>query len=176
MGRLACLFALIATVSLAVPAVASSSVGSGSGRYGYSAVPEGRCQYGWIQQGGLLQLTGGPPVVRGANLTRKRRNERTAARYHVILVDLAGNTISTSGWSSWAWVSERSTVSWQGDTWFQANWRGFYRLGYFIEWSTAKRRVGSYYHLVDTYRYYDQYNIGPSGPLSACGAITAEYG
>jgi hypothetical protein len=176
MTRLRRPLALIAVVALAAPAGASASVGSGSGKYGYSSVPEGRCQYGWIQQGGLLQVTGGPPVAGGANLRRKRRNERTAVRYYVLLVDTVGNTIDTSGWSSWTWVSERSTVSWQGDTLFRANWRGFYRLGYFLEWSTAKRRVGSYYHLVDTYQYFDQYNIGPSGPLSACGAITAEYG
>jgi hypothetical protein len=176
MKQLGWLLALAAAIAISVPAGASASVGSGSGKYGYSSVPEGSCQYGWLYQGGLLQLTGGPPVVQGANLKRRKRNDRTAVRYYVLLVDLAGTQINASSWSSWAWVGERSTVTWQGDTWFRANWRGFYRLGYFIEWATARRRVGSYYHLVDRYQYYDQYNVGPSGPLSSCGAITAEYG
>ncbi len=165
---------IVAALALALPTAASASVGSGTGKYGYSAVPEGFCQYGWIQQGGLLQLTAGPPVIQGANLRRRKRNEWTMVRYLVTLVDLAGTQLNATGWSNWQWVRERSTVTWPGSNWFQADWRGFYRLGYFVEWATAKRRVGTYYHLVDTYKYEDQYGAGPYGPLSSCGAITAE--
>ena len=80
-----------------------------------------RCR---LYQGGLLQLTGGPPIVQGANLKRRAANYWTAVRYYVLLVDLAGTQLNASSWSSWAWVGERSTVTWQGDTWFRANWRG----------------------------------------------------
>ena len=160
----------------ATPAQAQSTVLSGAGARGSSYIPEGRCKYGNTGLRGFLDTSVGPPTVSGVNRRRRRRHERSWARYRVELVDVAAGhaTLTTSAWSSWLSVREDVTRTWAGNTGFTADWRGNYRLDVLIEWWTSKRRIGWRWHRLLRYGFIDQYNTGPYGPISSCHHFQVE--
>jgi hypothetical protein len=163
-------------LSFAASAEAQSYVLTGAGARGSSYLPEGRCKYGNTGLRGILDTGVAPPVVGGANVRARRRNERTWVRYRVELVDVnAGHaTLITSNWSGWLRVSERATRTWTGFSAFAADWRGNYRLDVLIEWWTSKRRIGWRWHRLERYAFFDQYNTGPYGPISSCHHFQVE--
>jgi hypothetical protein len=156
-------------------AYAQSIVVSGSGYRGSSHVEAGACKYGNTGLRGTLTTTVAPPTVSGVNM-RRRRGERSWARYAVFLVDANNGhrKLQASSWSGWLRVRERVKSTWTGSTAFVADWQGNYRADVVIEWWNATRRVGRRKHRVTSYWWYDQYGTGPYGPVSSCHHLQVE--
>jgi hypothetical protein len=177
-GRAARAWTLGVLVALlcSVPAAAQADVLAAKGKRGRSAVPTGHCKYGNTGLRGFLTTSVRPPVVTGANLRRRRRNDRTSVRYAVYLVDATNGhrTLEVSNWSGWLRVREATRATWSGTTSFTYDWSGNYRVDLRVEWWKAGRRVGWRAHRVTSYQFFDQYNAGPYGPISSCHHFQVE--
>ena len=159
---------LAALVTCLAVAPAHAYVLASAGKRGASRSSAARCEYRNTGLRGYLTLTAFPPVVRGANLRRGRR-DLTWVRYKAYWVDgYTGNTLVSSGWSSWRLASDRRRTTWGGSTYWSADWRGNYLLDIRVEWWKRSRRIGWRAHRTGTYYYYDQYDRGPYGPFSSC--------
>jgi hypothetical protein len=150
----------------AVPAAEAHRVLDQYGRVGATALPSsGTCKY---RVGGRLEVGSNGPSVTGANL-RRRRRDVTFARYKVYLV--SGNSIEgQTGWSGWIRVSDRAWSGWSGYTYFNGDWRYQYHLDFFFEWWKGGRRRGWRDYRMESFLQWDQYNLGPFGPVGACVA------
>jgi hypothetical protein len=158
--------------ALLIPVVpAQAQVTGGAGWRGSSYLPQADCKYSNNGLRGWLTASVSGPSVTGTNTSRRRHYERSWARYAVWLVGVySGSTYAVSNWSSWLRVRERSWRSWNGITALSADWAGDYRLEVRFEWWRNGRRIGWRSHRITSYRYFDQYNVGPYGPLSWCMA------
>jgi hypothetical protein len=165
--RVGLLAALLATVLGAAPAADAHSVLAERGWTGASYIPDrGVCKF---RVGGVLQVGTNPPTVTGPNL-RRRRRDLTRARYAVWFMRGNGEVLDASNWSGWIRVSDRGWSTWNGFTAFNGDWRNNYLLDFRIEWWKRGRRKGWRAYRMETYNYWDQYNIGPYGPFSSCAA------
>ena len=168
--------ALVA-LALAPQAWAQGAPGStlgGSGKRGRSAIGQGSCKYGVSGPVGFLRVAVAPPSVSGANTKRGTRRERTYVRYRVYVTDANRDnaTLQVSGWSSSIAVRQSGWRSWAGITTFDMDWRGNYGADIRIEWWNSRRMIGWRAHRLSAFAFYDQYNVGPFGPLSSCYKYT----
>jgi hypothetical protein len=176
MARLLAVTAVVLVASLAPASAHGGIVGQG-GKRGKSTIYRGDCKYGNNGLRGFLTTSAPSPSVTGANL-RRRRKDYTYVRFAVWLRDASGGgVLQASSWSSWIRVSDRSGLrTWRGGTEFPPHdWRGNYRLEIGIEWWTSRRRVGWRNAVLTSYNFYDQYNVGPFGPLASCHHTQVEY-
>jgi hypothetical protein len=56
------------------------------------------------------------------------------------------------------------------------DWRGNYGVDIRVEWWNSKRMVGWRTYRLSAFQYFDQYNVGPFGPLSSCYKYHDYYG
>ncbi len=156
----------------AAPAASADTVLAERGRTGHSAAAEpGGCQ---LRIRGNLHVGANPPTVSGPNL-RRRKKDVTWARFALYFMTTSEQHLATSEWSEWMRVSDRRTRSWTGYQYFVGFWTDFYLIDLRVEWFRGNRRVGWRAHRITTYNYWDQYNVGPLGPISACGQISGPW-
>jgi hypothetical protein len=163
------LLAGLVAAGAAAPAAEADVVLGQGGRTGYSAAQEpAGCRHYVFPSRGILRAWAAPPVVKGVNLRRGRR-DFTRVRYRVhFTAQHSGDNLATSGWSTVQRVSDRRAITWSGLTSFDGDWRGGYYLDLRIEWLRRGRMLGWRAHRIDNYSYYNQYNVGPLGPMGAC--------
>ena len=170
----AVLLALVITAE--APAQGAEGVVIGeAGKRGTSTVAQGTCKYGVFGPRGVLQVGAFAPVVGGANTRRRTRRERTYVRYRVHVTDAFRDfaTLAVSDWSGWIRVRQSATGSWSGPTIFDMDWRGNYGADVRIEWWSATRMLGWRAHRLTAFGFFDQYDVGPFGPISSCYKYTA---
>ncbi len=164
----------LATVAAAAPAARADIILGQHGRTGYSAAQEpAGCRYRVFPGRGVLTASTAPPVVKGVNLRRGRR-DRSLVRYRVFFTAQHNDqTVDVSGWSGTLRVSDRRAVTWAGaPTAFDGDWRLGYYLDIRVEWWRRGRLLGWRAHRIDTYHYFNQYNAGPIGPLTWCAKVS----
>jgi len=168
------LLALIALFALAAAPLASAqqvTVIGGAGKRGTATLWQASCKYRIFVRTGLLIVGVATPTVTGANTRRRTRRERTYVRYRVYATDAFNNfpTLTTSSWSDYIRVRQSETGTWTGEpTTFEMDWRGNYGVDIRVEWSNSKRMVGWQAYRLSAFQYFDQYNVGPFGPISSC--------
>jgi hypothetical protein len=128
------------------------------------------CKYNRTNTNAWLSIVATPPAVTGANLRRGRRDV-SWVRYSMYLVDAQRGyaTAARSGWSAWLRARERKAALWSGVTSFTAAWNGIYALDVRIEWWKGGRLRGVRALRSHRFNFFNQYNVGPSGPYSFCG-------
>lgn len=165
----AALGAATCALALFVAAPAQAEVTGGAGFRGSSSVPQGTCHYRNSGLRGWLAVGVPSPAATGVNTTSSNHDEQSYVRYAVWLVNYySGTTQQASSWSSWLSVRERSWRSWTSGTSFNADWRGDYRLVLRFEWWRGTRRLGWRSHRITAYKWFNQYNVGPFGPMLWC--------
>jgi hypothetical protein len=167
--------AVVLTIALAAAAPASAHVVlGGSGLRGASIVGQGTCKYGVFGPRGVLQVGIPSPAVSGANTRRGTRRERSYVRYRVFLTDASNNfaTLQTSGWSGWLRLRQSTASGWSTPTFFDMDWRGNYGADVRIEWWSSRRMIGWRAHRLTSFGFYNQYDVGPMGPLASCFKYT----
>jgi hypothetical protein len=172
------LLALVALVVLAAPPSASAeqvTIIGGAGKRGTATLWQGTCKYRIFVRTGLLVVGVPTPTVTGANTRRRTRRERTFVRYRVDATD-AFNDFSrlvTSSWSDYIQVRQSETGTWTGEpTTFDMDWRGNYGADIRVEWWNSKRMIGWRVYRLSAFQFFDQYNVGPFGPISSCYKYT----
>jgi len=161
-------------LALALPASALAQGGGGvTNKRGKATIWQGKCKYGVFGPRGVLQVGVPAPRVSGANTRRRTRRERTYVRYRVYVTNaFSGATLATSSWSAFIRVRQSGTGTWSGPTTFDMEWRGNYGADIRIEWWNSKRMVGWGAYRTAAFQFYDQYNVGPFGPISSCYKYT----
>lgn len=147
-----------------------------AGSRGYSAVSTNTCAYRVVVARGILRIGVRGPTVSGANPRPRRRNERTYVRFKIYVTDRAAGdaTLIESGWSDWLTLREWETAAW-GPTYYDMDWRGNYGVDVRIEWWNARRLLGWRAQRVTAFHYFDQYGVGPIGPLAWCAINASQY-
>ena len=160
---------------VAVPPAAHAGVIGGAGQRGASIVGQGTCKYGVFGPRGVLQVGVAQPAVSGANTRRGTRRERTWIRYRVFVTDAFRDfaTVATSSWSDFIRLRQSDGGTWSSPTILDMDWRGNYGADVRIEWWNSKRMIGWRAHRVTEFLFYDQYDVGPFGPISSCYKYTA---
>lgn len=155
---------------VSLPHADASVLGAG-GKRGKAAFYQGSCKYSNTGLRGFLTTTVRAPRVRGANIRRGR--DRTSVRHRVYWVNVSSGhqTLAVSGWSSWLRATDSQAVTWNGVSAWDADWRGNYRADIRIEWWKNGRLIGWRADRTDSYRFYNEYNRGPIGPISSCARI-----
>jgi hypothetical protein len=110
------------------------------------------------------------PAVSGANTRRRTRSELTWVRFRVSVTDTFQGyaTLQTSGWSAWRRVRQSGSAGWPAPTFFNMQWRGNDGADVEVEWWNARRMVGWSTHRLTAFGFYNQYNVGPVGPIGSC--------
>lgn len=163
------LVAGLVAAGAAAPAAEADLVLGREGRTGSSAAQEpAGCRHYAFPGRGILRAWALPPVVKGVNLRRGRR-DYTRVRYRVHFTAQHSNeNLATSGWSGMQRVSDRRAVTWSGTTSFEGDYRSGYYLDLRVEWWRHGRLLGWRAHRIDNYSYYNAYNVGPLGPMGSC--------
>jgi hypothetical protein len=161
--------AVLLALAAAPPALAQDVIGA-VGKPGAATTWQGTCKYGVFGPRGVLQVGVPAPDVSGANTRRGTRRERTYVRYRVDATDALSDfaTLAASAWSGYIRVRQSETRSWSGLTIFDMDWQGNYGADISIEWWNSKRRIGWRVYRTRAFGFYDQYNVGPYGPISSC--------
>jgi hypothetical protein len=164
---------VLLVLAVAPAAWAQEVIGAG-GKQGAATTSQGTCKYRVFGPRGVLQVGVPAPAVSGANTRRGTRRERTYVRYRVDVTDAWNfSALATSSWSDYIRVRQSQTSSWSGPTSFDMEWRGNYGADIRIEWWNSKRRIGWRAYRTGAFGFYDQYNVGPFGPISSCYKYTA---
>jgi hypothetical protein len=169
---------LLALAAAPVASAQQVTVIGGAGKRGEAALWQGTCKYRIFVRTGLLMVGIPAPTVTGANTRRRTRRERTSVRYRVEVTDAFNNfaSLSTSSWSGFIRVRQSERLTWTGETTFEMDWRGNYGANILIEWWKSKRTIGWRVYRLSAFQYFDQYNVGPFGPLSSCYKYHDYYG
>jgi hypothetical protein len=152
-------FLLVASI----PSVHALPIGGG-GKRGPSQIYGATCKYGLAPYPGHLRLWMQPPLVAGA----PRRRGREWVRYAAWLVNPYGQTVQVSNWSDFIRASDGVWATWSGQTFFEADWRGNYRIEIRIEWWNRYRRIGWQAHRITDYYYIDEWGTSWGGPFPSC--------
>jgi hypothetical protein len=165
--------AVLLALAAAPPALAQDVIGA-AGKNGAATTWQGTCNYRIFGPRGVLQVGVPAPDVSGANTRRGTRRERTFVRYRVFATDAFSNfaTLVASSWSGYIRVRQSETRSWSSPTSFDMEWRGNYGADIRIEWWNSRRMIGWRAYRTTAFAFYDQYNVGPYGPLSSCYKYT----
>lgn len=172
-GTVVPLIALVALLALAAAPVALAQqvtfIG-GAGKRGTASLWQGSCKYRIFVRTGLLTVGVPAPTVSGANTRRRTRRERTLVRYRVDVTDAFNNfSPLSSSWSGFIRVRQAEKLTWTGaPTTFEMDWRGNYGADIRIEWWNPNRLIGWRTYRLSAFQYFDQYNVGPFGPISSC--------
>lgn len=173
--RLLATTATAAVLALAAaPAASADHVIGTAGKTGVASTGQGTCNYLMFPSRGVLRVGTPAPQVSGANTRRRTRRERTYVRYRVHFTDaFSYSTLSVSTWSPFILVRQSQMRTWSGTTLFDGDWRGNYGADIRIEWWNARRMVGWRAYRTKAFGFYDQYRVGPFGPISSCYKYTA---
>jgi len=156
------------------PALADHVIGT-AGKTGVATTRQGTCHYLMFPSRGVLRVGIPAPRVSGANTRRRTRRELTYVRYRVYVTSaFTGDTLAASNWSGYIRVRQWQMRTWSGlPTTFDMGWSGNYGADIRIEWWNSTRRVGWRAYRTKAFTFYDQYNVGPLGPISSCYKYTA---
>jgi hypothetical protein len=170
-GGLICA-ALLPALCAAPPAAADHVVGT-SGKTGVATTYQGSCRYMMFPSRGILRVGVSAPSVSGANTRRRTRRESTYVRYRIHLTAAYSFALlATSTWSDFIPIRQSQMRTWSGpETILDGEWSGIYGADVHIEWWNSKRRVGWRTYRTTAFRYFNQYNAGPFGPITYCYRI-----
>lgn len=156
-----------------------ASFGAGSAnaaQYAYQGWPgtaliaaQAKCK---LDTRGNLIVTGSSPRVWARDANRGLHNDVANVRFAGAL-EVNGRIVNVTPWSEWRQVWDNESVVWPTGAemqWGQKN--NSLRLGYQVEFHNVRGGwMGASFVLFDSYNYFNNYNIGPIGPIAACRTI-----
>ena len=169
-GRLLLAGVVAAAAMFVGAAGASATPVSTTGLAGPSTVAQGSCKYVRTNLSGSLRSVTAPPSVWARNSVAGVGNDAQRVRYMAFAIEVGTSRVLTNtGWSGTTWAWDNKAASWTGSTTFNMDWRVNFQVGYLIQWlNSAGAVVGSTLQVVDSYQYYDGFNVGPYGPFFSC--------
>jgi len=169
-GRMMLAGVVAATTMFVGAASASATQTSTTGLAGPSAVSPGTCKYVRTNVSGSLQTVTAPPSVWARNSVTGWGNDAQRVRYMAFAVEVGtGRVLTNTGWSGTVRAWDNKPAQWTGSTMLNVDWRVNFQVNYLIHWlNSSGVVVGSALQVVDSYRYYDGFNVGPYGPFASC--------